>query len=34
MKYILTKEDNVDKYLKLSDFMSFFIEYLNIIKSK
>jgi hypothetical protein len=34
MKYILTKEDNVDKYLKLSDFMNFFIEYLHVIKNK
>jgi hypothetical protein len=34
MKYILTKEDNVDKYLKLSDFMVFFVDYLNVIKNK
>jgi len=34
MKYILTKEENVDKYLKLSDFMVFFVDYLNAIKNK
>jgi len=30
----LNKEDNVDKYIKLSDFMIFFIDYLNAVKAK
>lgn len=34
MKYILNKEDNVDKYIKLSDFLIFFIDYLHAVKNK
>jgi hypothetical protein len=34
MKYILNKEDNVDKYIKLSDFMIFFIDYLHVVNVK
>lgn len=34
MKYVLNKEDNLDKYLKLSDFMIYLTDYLLAIKKK
>ena len=34
MKYVLTKEDNLDKYLKLSDFMNYLTDYLLAIKKR
>ena len=34
MKYILTKEDKMDKYLKLSDLLIFLTDYLHVFKKK